>query len=688
MKSDNWRGLYREGWGKRLRPASFAHPAKNSYGLSMRIYEHALAKGWIELGGIVLDPFAGIGGFALEAMRHGLHFVGVELEQRFVDMGQGCDCTGISKADWVRFQGYWDKARYRDGRHWCPECIMKASAVADEREFKPLPLPGTKWAALAKTHQAALFDAAPSASYVRNSGKIPCTSSHRYHGNIETWEQDGMAGTAIIVQGDSQRLGEVLAEARLCLSSPPFMGVVATQDPNFLTPGEQGKRNPSKSNLPNYGSDPANLGNLPDTGLEAALAISSPVYAGGCTHTGGDDPKPDRVQGGEVHHVDYGQEPGQLAQMPEGSFDLALSSPVYHSNTASDDPDKRGGLYRDPKRRDDKTLTAAYSKDEAQLAQMPEGDFALTISSPPFIGSIHEGGHGIDAEKLAGNKAGPNSQALVMDGYGREPGQLAALPEGDHAEACERPTCCVSSPPYATSPIAHCESGSVAQRWRDTGTTLRQRSGGRLPSEQYGEGEQGQLAQMPPGDHAAALEAGAETGRAELCLSSPPWEKSLQASAGIDKEARKRAAANLNVSQEQVTPCDVNPTQTSYGTTEGQLGQQQGSTFWAASRQILEQVYEMLAPGGHAIFVCKRFVRDKKIVEFSTQWAHLCEAVGFKWIHHHKAWLVEDRGAQHTLEGGLDVRQVKRMSFFRRLHAAKYPHLEILYEDVLCFVKE
>ena len=71
VQVSDWRGLYREGWGSRLRPASYSHPAKAAYGLTVCIYEHALTEGWIEPGQIVLDPFAGIGGFALEAMRHG-----------------------------------------------------------------------------------------------------------------------------------------------------------------------------------------------------------------------------------------------------------------------------------------------------------------------------------------------------------------------------------------------------------------------------------------------------------------------------------------------------------------------------------------------------------------------------------------------------------------------------------------
>jgi len=298
----------------------------------------------------------------------------------------------------------------------------------------------------------------------------------------------------------------------------------------------------------------------------------------------------------------------------------------------------------------------------------------ICLSSPPYAGSLGDGKSGIDWSKQADRETA-HPHGWNGENYGQQPGQLAQMPEGDLALS-------ISSPPYAISPVAHCESGSVAQRWRDTGTTLRQRSGGRLPSEQYSEDTTGQLAQMPPGDHAAALEA--EAGRPVACVSSPPWEN-MAVAAG--DQARDKGFSRYDPSTRSA-PKRNGLYAVQFGDMKGQLGNETGSTFWAASRQILEQVYQVLAPGGHAIFVCKRFVRAGKIIEFSTQWAHLCEAVGFKWIHHHKAWLVEDRGAQHTLEGGLEKREVRRLSFFRRLHTQKYPHLAILWEDVLCFVKE
>jgi len=821
---DAWTGCYREGWGRnRLRPASFAHPAKNSYGLSVRIYEHALEEGWIEPGQTLIDIFAGVGGFALEAMRHGLHFVGIELEQRFVDMGQGCDCTGINKADWVRFQGRWDKMRYEGGRHWCPQCLARAGAVTGEREFKPLPLPGTEWATVVRTRQASSFDAVPSASYVRNSGEIPCTGVHHYRGNIETWERQGMAGSAVIVQGDSRRLGEVLARASLCLSSPPYGGNVKSdrtherRDKRRLGVDFTGRGRGCFRGSECYGQTEGNLGNLPDTGFEAALAMPSVIgfkirqvanhYSraqAACEAwlSGSLWGNPIIFSPGNIHV--YGVWMRDWSQCFVQFMDkrIVIVKPVVNYTgrqavLAISSPPFRGVVLHDggPVQQQGGELHSDYGSEPGQLAQMPEGELTEVV-------------------KYGVGQYGERWQDV-----------LAALPEGDHAEACERPVCAISSPPWQGAD----QRGCPESKWQLMQAAARDGKGHsstHLPPSMgidYGN-EEGQLGAMPPGDHAAALEAeepklvtlgnyGIMSSKMEViqcqtiakiaenqyrdvpdvashvaknmsakhskdvksqrdlepklrqpdstpqCLIAgekpiligkaevfagedtlgkssavqPLSEMGTNVSSAVpqiisrfttkkaDQRQMEPGTTNLTTSKPCVLPvtlpCTAPPTlrplaqyvekntEQDHGTlvaqknAEGNLScvpsgnstQKQKetlSTFWAASRQLLEQVYQVLAPGGHAIFVCKRFVRNKEIVDFPLQWARLCEAVGFTWIHHHKAWLVEDRGAQHTLEGGLEKRVVKRLSFFRRLHSQKYPHLEILYEDVLCFVKE
>ncbi len=119
IKPDSWHKCYQSGWGKRLTPESYSHPAKGAFNLAERIYQHAIEEGWLESGQTVLDPFGGIGGFAYHAMKNGLNFIGMELELKFQRLGQGMDCPGYDAAYWRRYNGR--------GKKWnelniCPAC--------------------------------------------------------------------------------------------------------------------------------------------------------------------------------------------------------------------------------------------------------------------------------------------------------------------------------------------------------------------------------------------------------------------------------------------------------------------------------------------------------------------------------------------------------------------------------------
>lgn len=131
-----------------------------------------------------------------------------------------------------------------------------------------------------------------------------------------------------------------------------------------------------------------------------------------------------------------------------------------------------------------------------------------------------------------------------------------------------------------------------------------------------------------------------------------------------------------------------------YGSSKGNLGNlkpgsidcvSQGDTFWQAAKIIVGQCHQILKPGGHAIWVVKAFVRNKKIVDFPGDWRRLCEAVGFKTLHEHHASLVKD-DVKDSLFGGTITKRKERKSFFRRLAEAKgSPRID--YECVLCMRK-
>lgn len=376
MQITDWYSCYKRGWGGLMaNPDAFAHPAKNARNLARRIYEHALERGYFKRGDTVLDPFAGVGGFAFHAMRFGFHFVGVELEQRFVDYASGYDCPGFGKAFFRRFWHRLDRLNY-EAFHLCPACV-RALKVDDF------------------------------------GGAVPSQEPHRYQGNVELWNERYAAhfprwGSAVIVQGDSRRLGEVLAGgAGGTVSSPPYSSI----SPPTISPEEAAKKtaiqrakgskrtwgtamtNPDGSV---YSQNPHNLGNLPTGELDAALAagcVSSPpwIQSGGGEKgivTNGYGDGSDRVGDRSYAKHTKGLTPGQLVALPSGTVEAAVTSPPYAASTASDDPNKRGGLFRDPKRRGDKTLTATYDESEGQLGAMASGDYTGAISSPPYLENI------------------------------------------------------------------------------------------------------------------------------------------------------------------------------------------------------------------------------------------------------------------------------------------------------------
>ena len=122
-----------------------------------------------------------------------------------------------------------------------------------------------------------------------------------------------------------------------------------------------------------------------------------------------------------------------------------------------------------------------------------------------------------------------------------------------------------------------------------------------------------------------------------------------------------------------------------YGRAAGQLSNESSGTFWEASKIILEQCYQLLPPSGHAIWVVKAFVRNKKLVDFPGDWRRLCEAVGFRLVCEHQAMLTRTWEELDLFEGSRR-KEKKRVSFFRRL-AEKKGSPPINWESVQCFTR-
>jgi hypothetical protein len=273
------------------------------------------------------------------------------------------------------------------------------------------------------------------------------------------------------------------------------------------------------------------------------------------------------------------------------------------------------------------------------------------VSSPPYSDCPVD----VYGANPGGGLAGSNSSATshrewkTGDRYGTTPGQLGAMRAGDFAAA-------VASPPFGAMDTPG-RTGFV----QTTGPS-------KTPYSPEAIARREANIATSPGNLALA--------RMDVAVSSPPYEGSegtpsggrLQALSGGSLGSGAQAAHGMTAS---------------YGNTDGQIGHQSGDSFWSAAAQIVAQTHAALAPGGHAAWVVKGFVRNKQLVDFPGQWRALCESAGFTTLHEHHALLTEHRGAQHTLDGGTTEMTTERKSFFRRLAERKgSPRID--WETVYC----
>lgn len=282
----------------------------------------------------------------------------------------------------------------------------------------------------------------------------------------------------------------------------------------------------------------------------------------------------------------------------------------------------------------------------------------LVVSSPPYSQSNQDYKSGYKYAKPQGGTA--------QESYGHTPGNLANMKEGDI-------DLLVSSPPYA----------DVVKSGEGTGATTINKVDHKASSQTSYCHSPGQLASMPEGF--------------DLIASSPPYEGILPGSEKAevpgDTKARlkntwgkKRVSWYLDVSKRKRLRNGTWPKQV-YTEQRINLGHNEGDTFWAASKFILQQCYELLRPGGHAIWVTKAYCKKGAIVDFPGRWKALCESVGFKTVCEHRAMLVKEYGDQVCIDGSMDHLETRRISFFRRL-AEKKGAPKIEWEMIQCLVKE
>lgn len=546
-----WHGCYDGNWNGLITPDSFSHPAKMARGLTERIFDYAFERGWLHRGDVCVDPFGGIGSTGIIGASRGVKVLCCELEQRFVD---------LAKANFELHRRTWEACGdplpvivQGDSRRLCE---VLGPALADACIGSP-PFAET-------THSDWHLSSSPDrldkmhANYKAGGGGM---TRDQFEASCRK-RQDGYGTTD--GQLGAMRAGDVAA----VIGSPPFTESLSLDRPN---PAER-RRIARERNISN-------------------AEHVSPI---------------EMEKLGLRHEGDYGATQGQLGAMPTGSVDAVVSSPPYAESAVNDaqrTAASTGAYIKGVRSIGSETGGKNYGATPGNLGNLPAGDVAAIVSSPPFLGA--RSGTTASTETAGGGPCAERVHtAADGDRLGNTSGQLAAMPPGDVADAI------VSSPPYEGKPLhggtEGNRDGNVLAKWCN------------------------------------------ETGR------------------------------NANAPSRQQF-YDV------YGKTEGQVGELQGTTFWEASAIIVQQCFQILRPGGIAIFVCKDFVRNKARVPFSADWQRLCIACGFEPVEWIKASLVKEQ--RHPgLFGDEIVERTERKGFFRRL-AEKKGSPKIDEEDVLILRK-
>ena len=318
---DDWLRLYGESWKNEITPEAFTHPAKFSRALIRRIYQHCIDERWLSKGDDVLDCFGGVALGGLDAVRLGLNWTGVELEQRFVDLGN----ANIA---------LWNKRYGKSFSTWGTARLLQG----DSRNILSVIGEGVE----------SIVTSPPYIDSMEHRGGIDSGKSQHTGGpNSQMNRSDTRYGTT-----DGQLGSAAEGDFHQVISSPPFqgqssdggwqmLGKYAEQgkltvgqvngDPNKLYPSWSKERDTS------YGHSDGQMADMQNGNFEQV--ISSPPFlqtSGGTNVTSTEGPLRDarlieRHAAGNAA-AGYGEAEG-LSDLREGNFEQIVSSPPYGNIT-------------------------------------------------------------------------------------------------------------------------------------------------------------------------------------------------------------------------------------------------------------------------------------------------------------------------------------------------------------------
>ena len=328
----------------------------------------------------------------------------------------------------------------------------------------------------------------------------------------------------------------------------------------------------------------------------------------------------------------YGDDPKNIGNLPEGSVDSVITSPPYSNVVRTHNNDvwagsirrleEKGGMdtdfYKAAVKAPSSTMRSAmrkgYGEGEDNISNFPHGKIDAVITSPPYSQILSSAAGGPDDEekvrKILLEKGHSPKQidkivsfssssayhltesgrGYVDERKGADKGNVGTLPHGEIDAV-------VTSPPYIPEErrrtISHAEH-EERRGFKETGFRSTYGDG---KSDSYGDPE-GNVGDPRP------------YGQVDNVITSPPYEGALEHRGG-----------NQQIGEDKgMSPYTDDP---------DNIGNMKEETYTQAMYDIYHQCWLSLKEGGTMVLITKNFCRNKRPVRLDLDTIKLAELAGF-----------------------------------------------------------
>jgi DNA modification methylase len=315
-----WNGCYDRDLKGVITKKAFAHPARFARNLIERIYIHMLDKGWIKRGDRVGDPFGGVATGGVVAAYKGLNWIGVELEPHYHKLG----LDNIKLHEYrLNLLGLNIPILLRGDSRRFNEIVGELDATITSPPYSNI-APEKNGPGINMDKQYQTYRASGGGMSLEKFKEQQQRHSHGY-GKTE---------------GQIGRLKEGSVDS--VVTSPPYSDISAGAGGLNHKPakhaGQQSGRaaGASQTGDQKYGNSEGQISQLKVGAVDSV--ITSPPYntAMSQTHNGSRGGKRGTTQIEPGAFAKYGNEPGQIEGLKDGSVEAVVSSPPYSANTKHD----------------------------------------------------------------------------------------------------------------------------------------------------------------------------------------------------------------------------------------------------------------------------------------------------------------------------------------------------------------